>query len=66
MKKNATPYSLDENGIVLIAHEELEEFKEIAFKEYGKKLTDEQDFQQGLALINLFNQMIKYTIENKE
>ncbi len=54
-----SPSNLDENGRVSITQEELDEFKEIAFKEYGIRLTDEQAFEQGFALFNLFDYLIK-------
>ena len=49
----------------IITKEELEEFKKIALKEYGVKLTDEQAYEQGSALLNLFEHMIKQRIEEK-
>lgn len=33
----------------MFTKEEIEEFKQIALKEYGVKLTDEQTFEQGYA-----------------
>lgn len=45
--------------------EEIEEFKAIAFKEYGVKLTDEQAFEQGYALVSLAETIIKKTIEKR-
>jgi len=37
----------------LITAEELKEFKELAFKEYGIRLTNEQAFEQATALLGL-------------
>ena len=45
--------------------EEIEEFKEIVLKEYGVKLTDEQAFEQGYALVSLVETVIKKTIEKR-
>ena len=59
------PSNIDENGRAFIAQEELDEFKEIAFKEYGKLLTDEEAFEQGFALLNLFDHLIKTTIAKR-
>ena len=50
----------------IITKEELEEFKKIARKEYGVELTDEQAFEQGSALLNLFEYMIKKKIKEKK
>ncbi|OGE31830.1 hypothetical protein A2631_01735 [Candidatus Daviesbacteria bacterium RIFCSPHIGHO2_01_FULL_44_29] len=50
---------------LLINKEELEEFKKIAFKEYGIKLTDEQAYEQGSALLRLTDYLIEKTIEKK-
>jgi len=33
----------------IFTKEEIKEFKELALKEYGVKLTDEQAFEQGYA-----------------
>ena len=46
--------------------EEIEEFKQIALKEYGVKLTDEQAFEQGYALVSLVETVIKKTIEKRK
>lgn len=59
MMKKQVPSNIDENGRTFITQEELDEFKEIALKEHGVHLTDEQAFEQGFALLNLFDQMIK-------
>lgn len=48
-----------------ITDEELEEFKAIARKEYGKELTDEQAFEQASALLNLFDHLLRATLEKK-
>lgn len=50
----------------IITKEELEEFKKIARKEYGVELTDEQAYEQGSALLNLFEQAIKERVEKKK
>ncbi len=47
---------------LLINKEELEEFKKITFKEYGIKLTDEQAYEQGSALLRLVDCLIEKTI----
>ena len=51
---------------LLINKEELEEFKEITFKEYGIKLTDEQAYEQGSTLLRLTACLIKKTIEKRK
>lgn len=51
---------------LLITKEELAEFKEITFKEYGIKLTDEQAYEQGSALLRLTDCLIKKTIEKRK
>lgn len=57
----------DENEVILtnslITREELDEFKAIAFKEYGLKLTDKQAFEQATALLNLFDTLIDKRVE---
>lgn len=59
----------EENKIILtnslITREELDEFKELAFKEYGVRLTDEQAFEQATALLMLFDTMIDKTLESR-
>ena len=45
--------------------EEIEEFKQIALKEHGVRLTDEQAFEQGYALVSLFETLIKKTIQKR-
>ena len=50
---------------LLITKEELEEFKQLALKEYGIRLTDEQAYEQGSALLRLVDCMIKKTVEKK-
>ncbi|HAU99468.1 MAG TPA: hypothetical protein DCW55_04580 [Candidatus Pacebacteria bacterium] len=49
----------------LITREELDEFKEIALKEYGVRLTDEQAFEQATALLLLVDTLIEKTLANK-
>jgi hypothetical protein len=49
----------------IFTKEELEEFKRLALKEHGVVLTDEQAFEQGYALVSLFETMIKKTIEKR-
>lgn len=63
--KKQSPSNIDENGRAFITQEELDEFKEIAFKEYGKRLTDAEAFEQGFALLNLFDYLIKQAIIKK-
>ncbi|OGY28919.1 MAG: hypothetical protein A3F33_03240 [Candidatus Woykebacteria bacterium RIFCSPHIGHO2_12_FULL_43_10] len=46
----------------IFTKEEIEEFKQLALKEYGIKLTDEQAFEQGYALVSLVETVIKKTI----
>lgn len=48
----------------LITREELDEFKAIALKEYGIKLTDSQAFEQATALLNLFDALVKKRLES--
>jgi len=48
----------------LINREELDEFKTIAFKEYGIKLSDKQAFEQATALLNLFDTLVKKRLES--
>jgi hypothetical protein len=49
----------------IFTKEEIEEFKQIALKEHGVKLTDEQAFEQGYALVSLFETLIKKTIQKR-
>ncbi|MCB9823894.1 hypothetical protein H6802_02985 [Candidatus Nomurabacteria bacterium] len=49
----------------LVTREELDEFKEIALKEYGVKLTDEQAFEQATALLLLVDTLIEKSLANK-
>lgn len=65
MMKKQVPSNIDENGRAFITQEELDEFKEIAFKERGKRLTDADAFEQGFALLNLFDYLIKITIAKR-
>jgi len=57
--KRLEPMVNDDENNVLITKEELKKFKQIAFKDYGVQLTDEQAFEQGVALLNLVNYLIK-------
>lgn len=50
----------------IFTQEEIEEFKQIALKEYGVKLTNEQTFEQGYFLVSLVETVIKKTIEKKK
>ncbi len=43
----------------LITREELDEFKAIALKEHGVKLTDEEAFEQATALLQLFDILLE-------
>ena len=65
MVKKQGPSNIDENGRAFITQEELNEFKEITLKEHGVHLTDEQAFEQGFALLNLFDYVIKQAIIKK-
>lgn len=49
----------------LVTRGELDEFKEIALKEYGVKLTDEQAFEQATALLLLVDTLIEKSLANK-
>lgn len=49
----------------LVTREELDEFKELAFKEYGVRLTDEQAFEQATALLLLVDTLIEKTLESR-
>jgi hypothetical protein len=49
----------------LVTKEELEKFKEIARKDYGVELTDEQAYEQAAALINFFEAVMKDLMEKK-
>ncbi len=61
----AKPPVTDGNQVILtnslVTREELDHFKEIALKDYGVELTDQQAFEQATALLNLFD----YLIDNK-
>jgi hypothetical protein len=48
-----------------VTRAELDEFKEIALKEYGVKLTDEQAFEQATALLLLVDTLIEKSLANK-
>ena len=58
MIKRHSPGNIDENGRTFFT-------KEIAFKEYGVRLTNEQAFEQVFALFNLFDHLIKQAIIKK-
>lgn len=49
----------------LVTREELDEFKEIALKEYGVRLTDDQAFEQATALLLLVDTLIEKSLANK-
>ncbi len=59
----------DDNNLILtnslVTREELDEFKEIALKEYGVRLTDEQAFEQATALLLLVDTLIEKSLANK-
>ena len=50
----------------IFTKEEIEEFKQLALKEYGVKLTDEQVFEQGYALMSLVEIVIKKITEKRK
>ena len=58
----------DSNQLILtnslVTREELDRFKEIALKDYGVELTDQQAFEQATALLNLFDSLIKKRLES--
>lgn len=56
---------MDDNHLY-ITKEELEEFKQLAFKEYGVRLTDEQAYEQGSALLRLMDCLIEKTIQKRK
>jgi hypothetical protein len=60
---NESNRSLPPNS--LITREELDEFKQIALKDYGVELTDEQAFEQATALLNLFDHLINRRLESR-
>lgn len=49
----------------LVTREELDKFKQIAKKDYGVELTDEQAFEQSTALLNFFDHFIDKRVEEK-
>ncbi len=49
----------------LVTREELDEFKRLAFKEYGVELTDVEAFEQATALLRLFDAMIDEKLATK-
>lgn len=55
----------ESSSCLLITKGELKKFKEIAFAEYGIRLTDQQAFDQASALLGLFDSLIKQTLESK-
>ena len=48
-----------------ISKEQLEEFKEIYHREYGKQLSDDEAYQAGMNLVNLLNILIEVDRDNK-
>ncbi len=63
----AQPPVADGNQLILtnslVTREELDRFKEIALKDYGVELTDQQAFEQATALINLFDYVLKNKLD---
>lgn len=59
----------DDNKLILtnslVTQEELDEFKEIALKEYGVRLTNDQAFEQATALLLLVDTLIEKSLANK-
>ncbi|MCL4354400.1 hypothetical protein M1349_02905 [Patescibacteria group bacterium] len=59
----------DGNNLILtnslLTREELDEFKELVFKEYGIRLSDEQAFEQATALLLLVDTLIEKTLANR-
>lgn len=45
---------------------EIEEFKKIAFEDYGVKLTDEQALEQGIAIVSFFEYIFKERLKNNK
>ena len=56
------PLNLEDS---LVTREELDEFKRLAFKEYGVELTDDEAFEQATALLRLFDSMIDEKLATK-
>lgn len=50
----------------LVTREELDKFKDLARKEYGVELTDEQAFEQATALLLLVDIVIDKTLVYRE
>lgn len=63
----AKPPVSDNNQLILtnslVTREELDRFKEIARKDYGVKLTDQQAFEQATALLNLFDYLVEKKLD---
>lgn len=70
MENNNPKSSEGENKEVpansLVTREELDKFKELARKEYGVELTDEQAFEQATALLLLFDIVIEKTLDSRK
>lgn len=50
----------------LLTKDEVKQFKGIARKDYGVKLTDEQAFEQGSALVSFFELLLKERLKNNK
>lgn len=50
----------------MINLEDLEEFKQIIFEDYGIKLTDQQALQDALAFLDAFRILVVDTFEEKD
>lgn len=50
----------------LITKDEFEKFKEIARKDYGVELTDEQAYEQAAALVTFFEYVLKERLKNNK
>ena len=63
----AKPPVSDNNQLILtnslVTREELDRFKEIASKDYGVELTDQQAFEQATALLNLFDYLVEKKLD---
>lgn len=63
----AKPPVSDNNQLILtnslVTREELDRFKEIARKDYGVELTDQQAFEQATALLNLFDYLVEKKLD---
>ena len=70
MTETSTQHTVSDNKTLnlensLVTREELDEFKRLAFKEYGVELTDEEAFEQATALLRLFDAMIDEKLATK-